>query len=220
MVAAPNGVLSAYTGFVATRTEAGEPVKETLVVPNALPQGWSEEFITFGSPSRGIAFSLRRASGPITFSAPSMEELGLHSTEQGPCAIAAITPDWGSPSYSRRGYDAPKKLTLFSGEFRLENKGEVVLYDGKANTRGHFKWLEIITSSDAPKKLDQLAPDLTLLIFVDDLSAPLATIRVLDVLSDKSRRPLNLPLTENSYLRVVLVGGTCDIPQIEINLSM
>ncbi len=39
------GLASAETAFVATRQEAGQPVTHTVVVANALPAGWSEQFV-------------------------------------------------------------------------------------------------------------------------------------------------------------------------------
>jgi Ca-activated chloride channel family protein len=40
------GVLCSATGFVAVRKEAGKQIEATAVVPNALPAGWDEGFVT------------------------------------------------------------------------------------------------------------------------------------------------------------------------------
>lgn len=42
------GLASAETAFVAVRQEAGKPVEETAVVANALPAGWSTDFLMAG----------------------------------------------------------------------------------------------------------------------------------------------------------------------------
>jgi Ca-activated chloride channel family protein len=69
------GLLSSETAFVAVRTERGEPVKETVVVANALPAGWSERFLDarfgglgFGGPSR---LAVRRLAMSAMFPATS-----------------------------------------------------------------------------------------------------------------------------------------------------
>ncbi|MBI3967068.1 MAG: VWA domain-containing protein, partial [Chloroflexi bacterium] len=44
------GLASAETAFVAVRREAGKPVEATVAVANALPSGWSDQFLTAGGP--------------------------------------------------------------------------------------------------------------------------------------------------------------------------
>ncbi|MCW3095892.1 MAG: Vault protein inter-alpha-trypsin [Chthonomonadaceae bacterium] len=59
------GLVSSETAFIAVRTEAGQKVEQTVVVANALPSGWSEEFTqVFSSAS-----ARPRAAGIMMMSA-------------------------------------------------------------------------------------------------------------------------------------------------------
>ena len=61
------GVPSSETAFVATRTEAGQPVTGTVAVANGLPAGWSDRFAGGGGYGGAAANLLLCAS----FAAPS-----------------------------------------------------------------------------------------------------------------------------------------------------
>jgi hypothetical protein len=69
----------------------------------------------------------------------------------------------------------------------------------------------------------KLDPELKLLIFVGDLSAPRATMSVADVVRRRGRRPLNLAKGRGDAVRIVLSdpagiwsGGA---PNIEVTLA-
>lgn len=61
------GLICAETAFVATRQEAGKPVEETVLVPNALPSGWSETFAG-GPPTGGALYCMAAPASPPAMS--------------------------------------------------------------------------------------------------------------------------------------------------------
>src|SRR5690606_770990 len=65
------GVPSSATAFVAVRTEKGERVAGTVAVANALPAGWSEDFISTGRV-RYRARSMRSTLGVAAAQMPAM----------------------------------------------------------------------------------------------------------------------------------------------------
>lgn len=72
------GVICSETAFVATRTEAGKPVEGTVAVANALPAGWSDDFITgyAGAPAGGMGVKALAAMMPASAS-PSQARAAL-----------------------------------------------------------------------------------------------------------------------------------------------
>ncbi len=49
------GLASSETAFVATRTEAGMTIEGTVAVANALPSGWSEQFLSGAAPAGALS---------------------------------------------------------------------------------------------------------------------------------------------------------------------
>jgi hypothetical protein len=192
-------------------------------VANALPAGWSRDFLPMGkglaaplatgmafSPSRGSslnipAFLRTRASAPDT---------GGRLVSMG---AAAMQP--GEP---------PGPTVVFSGVPELAS-GEAVLFDSsreedadKLPGTAVLRRIEVRFPDGAPdhKTLDE---GLSLLIFVGDLAAPRATVRLVDIVRRRGERPLNISRAAEEVVRIVLVdasgawkGGA---PRIKIALA-
>ncbi len=62
------GLASSETAFVAVRTEAGKPIEGTVAVANALPSGWSEQFVGGAAPAGTV---MMRAMPMLASGSPS-----------------------------------------------------------------------------------------------------------------------------------------------------
>lgn len=217
------GLASAETAFVAVREEAGEKVEETAVVANALPAGWSGDFA-----SRRMAFGL--GSGMTRTAAPVRLARGLPDD---------VMSDVKAPDAWRRRVRAesaaapaegakPARGPLFAGVPDFTD-GKAVLFDssrdadaGTLPDNATFSGLVVRFPDGAPdrRKLDR---GLSLHIFVDDLSAPRAKVRLVDLLRKDGKRPLNLLRRAGQVVRIVLVDPAGvwaeDAPPIEVRLT-
>jgi Ca-activated chloride channel family protein len=103
---------------------------------------------------------------------------------------------------------APAMPTLFSGVPQFAG-GEAVLFDtGRAEdasklTPQMLTRLRLRLTGGAVDS-GRLDPDLAILIFVGDLAAPRARVRVADLLRQGGERPLNLAWSAGQPLRIVL----------------
>lgn len=78
-----------------------------------------------------------------------------------------------------------------------------VLYDAVTGEAGQLTFLSVALG-DGAISADVLDPELTLLLFVGDLAAPRARVKLVDVLRLGGRRPLNLRRDANQPVRLVL----------------
>jgi Ca-activated chloride channel homolog len=202
------GLASAETSFVATRTEPGKPVEETIVVANALPTGWSEGAIggfATGAGSKGAAlFCLADVGVPATRAAPQatgkmkrMANKLLHPLRSR--QLDAFL-DESAPAESKAG-----AVVLFTGMPQFV-QGEAVLFDS-TNGGDPLPLLDTIVEAEIrfpdgpPASIDA---NLCLLIFVEDAASPRARIRLADVQRHGGKRPLNLRRQPGQLLRLVL----------------
>jgi Ca-activated chloride channel family protein len=220
------GLASAETAFVAVRREQGKVVEGTVAVGNALPSGWSEGFLAAGAPPMMMAMA-----APMQMATPASPVARLaHSASPPP---GSASPMRARPSMLRRLSETvnsafsgggappppsaspalaasfgPSLALLFAGVPQFAG-GEVVLFDssrgedaGKLSPRTLTKLRLRATSGVIdPARLDA---DLVLLLFVGDLAAPRARVRVADLLRQGGERPLNLAWSSGQPLRVVL----------------
>ena len=177
------GVPSSATAFVAVRTEKGERVAGTVAVANALPAGWSEEFVSSGL----VARSRRRSMpGVQPFAAP-----------QGPALSMMHDPSLAMPAaYPGAAFDipAPDKggsnwVAIFEGKVRDANQ---ILFDSRQEDRllggpGKLTGLRV-AGVGAIDPAD--AGAITLLLYIGDLATPRARVTLADLLP--AERPLNL----------------------------
>ncbi len=218
------GIASAETAFVATRAEAGEPISGTVYVANALPEGWSDDFV--GGAMYGAAFA---AAPPSALAGPP-----LASSSRSIDAMSGAFDLGGSGVFERVGRIKYKKvaepqseeepLLLFAGCPHFQ-AGEAVLYDSEAEnsprigSRLQRLWLRLLT---APAEPQQVPRDLMLLVYVGDHSVPRAKVAVRALLS-QGARPLNLTVRPGEQVRLVLVDpsaawGGCP-PKIEVRIQ-
>ena len=97
-----------------------------------------------------------------------------------------------------------------------------VLFDSAGGDAGQFTFLSV-AFADKAITADALDPELTLLLFVGDLAAPRARVKLADILRQGGRRPLNLRRAAGQPVRLTLAdpsgawkGG---VPAMEIVLS-
>ncbi|MBP3961061.1 VWA domain-containing protein [Gemmata sp. G18] len=98
----------------------------------------------------------------------------------------------------------------------------VVLYDSATGGEGQLTFLAV-TFGDKALTADQLDPELTLLLFVGDLASPRARVKLVDVLRQGGRRPLNVRRAANQPVRLALEdpagAWTSGVPALEIVLG-
>jgi Ca-activated chloride channel family protein len=200
------GLASSETAFVATRTEAGKPVEGTVLVANALPSGWSEEFLT-----RGLgAPAMLMAAAPVRTMRPAVA--GVQAKRVG--QVMALE-ELDLPAFLRRSSSSAVREAeaaaspLFSGVPRFSNN-VAVLFDStrpadatQIPAAGVAQQIEVRFPAGAPRA-EELDAGLALLIFVDDLSAPRAKVRLADIVRQGGRRPLNLRRLAGQVVRIVL----------------
>jgi Ca-activated chloride channel family protein len=222
------GVACAETAFVAVRKEAGEPVEARTIVPNALPSGWSEGFLSLGMGAgapRGAA--VMRSLGPTM--AADAASYGTVKAMAQPLAEGRPRrrPDTEAEDTAIR---RPKAGTvvIFSGEPVFE-KGQAVLFDttamaGQENLPDQTTLSRIAVDFKA-KDIDKDAVHgLRLLIFVGDMALPRATIRLADLVRGGGARPLNLRKRAGEDVRVVLsdsegTWASQKLPMVTVRLT-
>lgn len=239
------GLASSETAFVATRTEAGQVVAESVAVANALPAGWSDNFLSHNTGASRVLACLARPQSrvarlPLAAAMFDMEPIDSHADDGAPAAfaLAAEEPEWqaGAPSAPTVDYlvaaaSAPhgaKQTLLFSGA-PVFTGGEAMLFDSAREQatpelpqQGTIARLMLRFPDGTPTQAS-LNAELTLLIFVDDLSAPRAKVRLRDLVRQGGSRPLNLARAPGQALRLVLADPTGvwsgSAPRIEISLD-
>lgn len=213
------GLASAETAFVAVRRERGQPVAGTVAVGNALPGGWSENFLTqaAGGMAPLMAMAMPTASmrfmraAPPPASPPVAPAPVADSAARGGGVFSkfarAITGVPAPPP--RASAEAPGgrgPAVRFAGVPAFAG-GEAVLFDSAGGqspqTTIVLTRLRLRPTGGAigPAALD---PDLAILIYVGDLAAPRARVRLADLLRQGGERPLNLTWAAGQPLRVVL----------------
>jgi Ca-activated chloride channel family protein len=219
------GLASSETAFVAVRSEAGRPIEGTVVVSNALPSGWSSEFVGGGyaSASLGLmSMSVGASAPPMAFSRGMLQADSWSADEDSPALELA---KGGSHSNkARRRKTRPLDATLFQGTPAFQ-QGEALLFETSDDatipeevtlTNLRFEFL------DGAPTVDNLDPALQILLFVDDLASPRARMSVADLLRQGGERPLNIRRKPGQRVRVVLTdingGWTQTAPRIGVSL--
>lgn len=192
------GLASAATAFVATRSEAGTPVQGQVRVANALPAGWSEQFLTGGHQRMR---SMAAGSGMAAMPGPTMQFVA--SSGPPPTATRALAagmpPPMAKLATSRAGGQPQSgEAVLFSGDPTVK-QGEALLYRSTPQSEILPTEIQITGISlrlrQQTEHPDQIAGEmdrnLTLHLFVGDLASPRARIRLQDLLR-YGQRPLNL----------------------------
>lgn len=259
------GVPSSETAFVAVRSEAGQPVRDTVAVANALPAGWSDQFegggAAAGGPGAATFARMLRLPAPAAPACPApvdaevesvdsmlvdfdADDDGSTTTDFDPLerqkSLAPLSAKKAAPEefllHEFRQMAAPggaagsrRNKVLPTGDISVSAKAGqhapadgAVLYDSAAGAAGQFTFLSV-TLGDKSVTADTVDPELTLLLFVGDLAAPRARVKLADVLRLGGRRPLNLRRDAGQPVRLVLEdpnGAWKDgLPALEIVLG-
>jgi Ca-activated chloride channel family protein len=219
------GIACSETAFVATRTEAGEKVAGTVVVGNALPHGWSDDFLMprmMAAP--GGAMRMRMAQpfapaspAPLAGPPPMPGSMPPTAYDAGPpMAFASVAPVDASPPVRER--------VVFSAVPAFDGS-EAILFDSATSPArlpndGTLARMVIHFPDGPPAALD---PSLTLLLFVDDMMSPRARVRLADLLRLGGERPLNVRRQAGQVVRVVLYDPSGawarSAPRLEVRLG-
>jgi len=218
------GLACSETAFVAVRTEAGKPIEATVAVANALPAEWSEEFLSISSGT-GRAYG---TPAPLAQQVMCCMDTAQPTTPLRMKRRMVMTPKLAA-SIREAPAAPPRAMTesLFSGIPQFAN-GEAILFDsfrdqdaGKLPDSTVINRLEVRFPDGIPD--ESLAPGLTLLIFVDDLSSPRARVRLADIVRQRGERPLNLLKRQGQVVRFVLLdpdgAWAQTAPRIEVALG-
>jgi Ca-activated chloride channel homolog len=227
------GLASSETAFVATRLEKGQPVEETVPVANAIPQGWSENFLAMGGPMRAMGVPGPMPLQPVAQSVPQPQ-----GTTSGPLreprirrrasvSSAAQAASYGGLTPPSTGRGESTLSEVFRGHPHFVN-GQATLFDSSREDdraklppgRGRLTLVKITLDSRSPALLDS---GLTLLVYVGDLATPRAKVRLTDLLRQGGEKPLNIARAEEELIQIVLqdssgawAGGA---PEVRISLG-
>jgi Ca-activated chloride channel family protein len=218
-----SGVPCSETAFVAVRSEVGQPVTETHIVANALPAGWSARFAGAGGGGRDLVASAsaggslarnfskakRGPAHPVTPPAQSPAPNRPGATPQG--INVKLMPDMISRlrSASVRGPKMEETpvttadVRVFTTAGQYAPADGAALFDSAGGAAGQFTFLSV-AFADKTITAGALDPELTLLLFVGDLAAPRARVKLADILRLGGRRPLNLRREANEAVRLAL----------------
>jgi Ca-activated chloride channel family protein len=244
------GIACSATAFVATRKEAGQRIAGTVPVANALAHGWSGDFLTGGMMFARMASAPSMSpSMPAPIAMP-MQAPGSFAPAD---AMAAPPPSAPSGQSGGRVLRAAKRMVhgvsgalgggttgaresasrlpgsdlavVFSGSPTTAG-GETVLFDSASGddrlpSGGRLTRLVVRFAGGTPTGL--LDAGLVLALYVDDLTAPRARVRLTDLLRQGGERPLNVRYQPGQVVRLVLLdpSGTWagGAPALEVALG-
>ncbi|MCX6048057.1 MAG: VIT domain-containing protein [Chloroflexi bacterium] len=199
---------SSETSFVAVRKEAGQQVTGRVIVANALPAGWSGDFATHSGP-RTASRALAPQSLPMPASLPSVAAnfLGAMTSK---IAASGITGQTRSSVPASPANPSAGQAVVFTGAPHFSGT-EALLFDSStaASQKEQKLPLELtltgiqgrmLQPTDQPRVTDR---HLSIFLFIGDLAAPRAKIRLVDLLRHVER-PLNLFCPAGQVMRIVL----------------
>jgi hypothetical protein len=177
------GLASCETSYIATRKEAGKIVEATVPVANALPAGWSEDFVSHAytiSPS---------SAGPVSF------DMACYSCMAKPS------------DKMQRVKDQSKQVILFEG-IPTFIRDRATLFDSskESGVVPNECFIDNIRVELTGVKPEDISDTLMLEIFIDDMTMPRAKMKLVDLIRGGGNRPLNLIKNMRNDLRVVLTG--------------
>lgn len=196
-----HGVASSETAFVATRKEKGEVVKATVAVGNALPQGWSDSFLS-SSP-----FHL---SPKLVASQPVMamvSHLAVPDADEDRSDLENL----GYPIRSMCRLQFSGVPTFVNGEAVLVEVGEGEAVEGAVSVV--FGTIAMFVHGATP------GPKAMLQVFVGDAASPVMKVLLRDLLRH-GRRPVNFRRSIREALRVVLVDPEGNLEGAEVRLDL
>jgi len=215
------GLASSETAFVAVRREVGKQVDATVLVANALPRGWSDEFL----PSRVMSAPVAAAALPDLDVPAFLRGGGIRRSAR---TVGAVSSLFARRDRGLSSSRVTEPVSVFSGVPALEG-GDVILFDSsrKEDAAKLPESAEIhrlvVRFPDGTPDYRSVDRGLSLLIFVGDLSSPRARVRVADLVRRRGERPLNLLRKPGQVVRILLLdpagAWTQKAPQIEVSLG-
>jgi Ca-activated chloride channel family protein len=192
-----SGLASSATAFVAIRSQAGKSVERSVVVANAVPQGWEMGQLM-----------MVRAPSTVVFRSHAGNDFGrcFEDIEAAPDVryfqdnVPASVP---TMPQQQRGGTFPDHVTLFDGV--PAGSGRVVLAERTIGLRG-TKGLQAsrLLSLAAEGDPGAFPAGAELLLFVGDMARARARVQLADLLHG-AVRPLNVNCADGQVLRLVLV---------------
>ena len=225
------GLASSAVGFVAVRAEAGEPVEARVFVANALPSGWSDDFLGAGLPSmtRSARKGRRFAQGnaAIVSQSPTMG-LGTDSDVVGGPAMLPQMP-FPQPSAPQQSapYGAPRPTwhVVFTGPVQVDAGCALLVGDFSATIPDGalISGLRVeVAATDRSALADARSAagaGAQLLLYVGDLAEPRACVRLRDLLR-QGGRPLNLRKQQGDVVHLVLDDPAEILGGVELTLLL
>jgi Ca-activated chloride channel family protein len=197
------GLASSETAFVAVRTERGKRVEGAVVVANALPAGWSDDFLSRALFASGGGATPMQVSWAPSRARGSKRRKAFGASEQ--FALAAPGPvDWDAAAGAERAHE----VRVFSGVPSIAGN-EAVLFDSeKDKARGLEGRLRLsgvsLAFPDRALKSEEIDSELVLLLYVGDRAAPRARVKLADLIRQGGRRPLNIERSAGDVIVLVL----------------
>ncbi len=195
-----SGIASTETAFVAVRTESGKSVERTIIVANAVPEGWE---------GAGPVMMVGAAPMPAVLRRGSAQHC-INDVCQAPMYEAGVSPVYrksvAAPLLQSVGVRQPRasSITLFDG-VPAAGVGRLVLAERTIGLKGAkglqaSRLLSLIAEGDA----GTFPEGAELLLFVGDMARARARVRVSDLLGGATR-PLNVTCSDDQVLRLVLL---------------
>jgi Ca-activated chloride channel homolog len=231
------GLACSETAFVAVRLERGKPIEGAASVPNALPSGWTNQFLSGAPPMQAMgapppaAKAMPSAAMPLRASTladladsldlPSFLRRSPHRAMVGPAGGKRAQPAMEQAEQSARF------CVVFKGVPVLA-QGRAVLFDSaQAKDGGGLPGQVILTGVKAqlPGRAagaPVLDTGLCVLIFVGDLAVPKARVRLADLVRARGSRPLNVARAKGEVVQVVLedMNGAWSTGALELLIEL
>ncbi|MDR3230435.1 MAG: VIT and VWA domain-containing protein, partial [Synergistaceae bacterium] len=184
------GVVSGRTALVASRVEKGQIVEETILTPNALPDGWDGNFMyspIMGAPRMSCA--PQRLIMLCCDSEPNMDE-----------------------------EDSPEStITIYDGAITVPGAGEVTLKEmtGSGRLSGLVLSGESLNAlAGDGEKMDGLY----VLVYVDGGTSPSARVRLSDLVRLGGKRPLNIAYDKNVRFTLRGDGDAATLEKLSLSV--
>ena len=221
------GIASSETAFIAIYNKAGKPVEATVLVPNALPDGWSAQFEQTVSCAKSMPAPAQTPPAGGAMNAFSGARRSKVAVKKQFTSSKDLVMDSLKLELAEEPESMPGDISVFSGLPVIIN-GETVVYDtsvsafaGKTDVATFIRRLTVKFPDDAPASLDK---GLKLLIFVNDMVVPRATVSLADLVRMGGVRPLNISVDAGMRVKIVLVDPngtwTPKAPKIEVAISL
>ena len=225
------GIVSSETAFIAVRNEAGESVQETVIIPNALPKGWSDSFLMSTrkcSPSKAIMPEkrcVRRApagGAMIDWIGGGVPGYSMIMQPDGTMKLPEQERTSSPVASAPLGYNpraGSSEWCIFSGKPIFE-QGVAILYNsrnsGTVPDIPLFRRLCITIDRTLVHENSRLE----LQLFVDDSAVPKVKISVTDLIRSGGCRPLNIRWERGASMVLKMLDPDRELWQVPANIKI